>query len=173
MSERRSKLRGIAFVRYETLTLVFEELAERLDLASHGSPRRHAQVSRPLLNIDDRCTELGVDLGHEIGIRHLGVGEHADQVHGILERISILEKRFFVNSIEDDRAVDKQIRFAFGFQHDLSDALTLGASFVYVNLGRGEVRNANVSGKYKDNDLFVLGLMLSFKQLPWRGKLTL
>jgi len=69
--------------------------------------------------------------------------------------------------------VDRQIRFAFGFQHDLSEALTLGASFVYANLGRAKVRTQNVSGKYKDNDLFILGLTLSFKQLPWSGKLTL
>ncbi len=69
--------------------------------------------------------------------------------------------------------VDKQIRFAFGFQHDLSETTTLGASFVYINLGKGNVRNATVSGKYKDNDLFVLGLTLAFKQLPWSGKLTL
>jgi long-chain fatty acid transport protein len=68
--------------------------------------------------------------------------------------------------------VDEQIRFAFGFQHDLNDAVTLGASFVYVNLGGGEVRTASVRGDYEDNDLFILGVTLAFKQLPWSGKLS-
>ncbi len=68
--------------------------------------------------------------------------------------------------------VDEQIRFAFGFQHDLNDALTLGASFVYVNLGGGEVRTASVRGDYQDNDLFLLGVTLAFKRLPWSGKLS-
>jgi len=68
--------------------------------------------------------------------------------------------------------VDEQIRVAFGFQHDLNDALTLGASFVYVNLGGGEVRTASVRGDYEDNDLFLLGVTLAFKRLPWSGKLS-
>jgi long-chain fatty acid transport protein len=66
--------------------------------------------------------------------------------------------------------VDQQIRFAFGFQHDLNDAVTLGASFVYVNLGDAKVRTASVGGDYEDNDLFLLGATLTFKRLPWSGK---
>lgn len=68
--------------------------------------------------------------------------------------------------------VDQQIRFALGFQHDLNDAITLGASFVYVNLGDAEVRTGNVRGDYKNNDLFILGLTLAFHQLPWSGQLS-
>lgn len=68
--------------------------------------------------------------------------------------------------------IDEQWRFAFGAQHDLSDATTVGFSFVYVNLGQGEVRTATVRGDYKRNHLFVLGGTVAFKRLPWSGKLT-
>ena len=66
--------------------------------------------------------------------------------------------------------VDQQIRFALGFQHDLNNAITLGASFVYANLGDSEVRTGTVRGDYKDNDLFILGMTLAFHQLPWSGQ---
>ena len=69
--------------------------------------------------------------------------------------------------------IDQQTRVAIGFQHDISDALLLGASFVYVNLGQGEVRTATVEGDYKHNDLFVVGLTLSYKKLPWAGRARL
>jgi long-chain fatty acid transport protein len=69
--------------------------------------------------------------------------------------------------------VDEQIRFSVGAQHDLGDALTLGASFTYVNLGAAEVRNPSVRGDYKNNDLFIFGTTLAFKRLPWSGKLGL
>jgi len=67
--------------------------------------------------------------------------------------------------------VDEQIRFSLGAQHDLNDALTLGMSFTYVDLGAAEVRNPTVRGDYKNNDLFVFGTTLAFKRLPWSGKL--
>jgi long-chain fatty acid transport protein len=68
--------------------------------------------------------------------------------------------------------VDQQIRFSLGFQHDLNDSLTLGASFTYANLGDSEVRTANVVGDYDENDLYILGFTVAFKRLPWSGKLT-
>jgi long-chain fatty acid transport protein len=68
--------------------------------------------------------------------------------------------------------VDEQIRFALGVQHDVSDSLSLGFSFVYINLGQGEVRSASVQGDYKNNNAFVFGLSLAFKSLPWSGRMT-
>ena len=68
--------------------------------------------------------------------------------------------------------IDQQIRFAVGFQHDLNESLTLGASFTYVNLGDAEVRTDVVVGDYDENELFILGATLAFKSLPWSGKLT-
>jgi long-chain fatty acid transport protein len=68
--------------------------------------------------------------------------------------------------------VDEQIRFAVGAQHDLNESLTLGLSFVYLNLGQGEVRNATVRGDYDRNNIFILGMTVAFKELPWSGKAT-
>jgi long-subunit fatty acid transport protein len=68
--------------------------------------------------------------------------------------------------------LDEQIRFAVGAQHHLNESLTLGLSFVYVNLGQGEVRNATVRGDYDRNNLFVFGMTVAFKELPWSGKAT-
>lgn len=68
--------------------------------------------------------------------------------------------------------IDEQIRFAFGAQHDLSDSLTLGLSFVYINLGKGEIRTASLRGDYERNHFFVFGMTLSFKELPWSGRAT-
>ncbi len=65
--------------------------------------------------------------------------------------------------------IDEQIRFAVGAQHELSDSLTLGLSFVYANLGQGEIRNATVRGDYDRNDVFFIGMTLAFDRLPWSG----
>jgi hypothetical protein len=46
-------------------------------------------------------------------------------------------------------------------------AETVGLSFVYVDLGRGRVSTANVSGDYSANDIFFFGLTLDFKKLWW------
>ena len=69
--------------------------------------------------------------------------------------------------------VDEQVRFSVGAQHALNDAVNLGMSFTYVNLGAAEVRNPTVAGDYKNNDLFIFGTTLAFKRLPWSGKLRL
>ena len=68
--------------------------------------------------------------------------------------------------------IDEQIRFAFGAQHDWSDSLKLGLSFVYLNLGGGEIRKGGLRGDYDRNHAFVFGMTLSFKELPWSGKAT-
>jgi long-chain fatty acid transport protein len=68
--------------------------------------------------------------------------------------------------------IDKQIRFALGAQHALTDSLNLGFSFVYLNLGQGEVRDSTVRGDYNRNSVFMLGCTLAFNKLPWNGKLT-
>lgn len=69
--------------------------------------------------------------------------------------------------------IDEQIRAAIGFQHDLREDLTLGFTFHYVNLGQANVRTASVRGDYDNNELFVFGVTLNFKKLPWSGRATL
>ena len=69
--------------------------------------------------------------------------------------------------------IDRQIRFALGAQHEVSEAFTVGLNFVYANLGQADLRNASVRGHYENYDLFVFGLTLSFDELWWKGRLEL
>ncbi len=77
----------------------------------------------------------------------------------------------------DDRTtvlpIDRQIRAAAGAQYDWSESFALGLSFVFADLGRGEVRKETVRGDYQDNQLFIFGVTLAFKSLPWKGRLAL
>jgi len=68
--------------------------------------------------------------------------------------------------------IDRQIRVAFGLQRQLSPSSSLALSFLYANLGQAEVRTPNVRGDYDDNELFLVGLALNFKELWWSGRLT-
>jgi long-chain fatty acid transport protein len=68
--------------------------------------------------------------------------------------------------------IDEQIRFALGGVYALSESTNLGLSFVYINLGQGEIRTGGVEGDYQRNHAFVFGLSLAFKKLPWAGKWT-
>ncbi len=69
--------------------------------------------------------------------------------------------------------VDEQIRAALGVQYGRGETWKVGANFVYVNLGQGNVRTDNVRGDYQDNHLFVFGFNLDFERLPWSGRATL
>lgn len=69
--------------------------------------------------------------------------------------------------------VDRNIRAAVGGVYSLSDRYDLGLNFVYTNLGKGHVRTRNLRGEYHENHLFVLGITLGSKKLPWAGRATL
>jgi len=69
--------------------------------------------------------------------------------------------------------VDSQIRAAVGARYRLKPSTPLGCSFVYINLGEGNVSNPTVSGDYKRNHAFVFGLTLDFSELWWAGRGTL
>lgn len=68
--------------------------------------------------------------------------------------------------------IDEQIRFSLGGIYSLTESTNLGLSFVYVNLGQGEIRTGAVEGDYQRNHAFVFGFSLAFKELPWAGKWT-
>jgi long-chain fatty acid transport protein len=68
--------------------------------------------------------------------------------------------------------IDEQIRFSLGGVYALTEATNLGLSFVYLNLGQGEIRTGSVNGDYQRNHAFILGVSLAFKELPWAGKWT-
>jgi long-chain fatty acid transport protein len=68
--------------------------------------------------------------------------------------------------------IDEQIRFSLGGVYGLTESTNLGLSFVYLNLGQGEIRTGQLRGDYERNHAFILGLSLAFKELPWAGKWT-
>jgi long-chain fatty acid transport protein len=67
---------------------------------------------------------------------------------------------------------DEQIRFSVGAIHQLSDALQLSTAFQWTHLGDARIDNANLKGKYAQNEIFFLMFNLNFKTLPWSGKAT-
>ncbi len=63
--------------------------------------------------------------------------------------------------------IDERIRVAIGARYQLRSSLVLGFSFVYLNLGSGDVSTATVSGDYSSNDVFIFGVVLDYQALPW------
>lgn len=69
--------------------------------------------------------------------------------------------------------IDRVWTFGVGALHDYSENLRLGFNFAWVDLGDAPVSTGFVSGKYGSNDLYLFGLTLAWKKLPWSGKATL
>ncbi len=69
--------------------------------------------------------------------------------------------------------IDRQIRFGIGTIWDYSDSLSIAFNFQFVDLGNSKVRTPVVRGSYDRNQLFFFGVMLNWKNLPWKdwGKL--
>jgi long-chain fatty acid transport protein len=68
--------------------------------------------------------------------------------------------------------VDRVWTLGVGTRWDYSENTRLGFSFAWVDLGKGRIDNSNLKGKYRSNDLYVFGLNVSFKKLPWSGRAT-
>jgi long-chain fatty acid transport protein len=66
--------------------------------------------------------------------------------------------------------VDEQLRVAGGVVHDLNEALELGFSFVWADLGKARLDNAFVKGNYRPNQMFLFGVTLNWKKLFWSGR---
>ena len=65
-----------------------------------------------------------------------------------------------------DMPIGRQIRYAVGVQHPMRDDLTVGAQFVYVDLGDAKINNSlagGLKGKYSSNDLFILAFNANWK----------
>ncbi len=69
--------------------------------------------------------------------------------------------------------MDRQLRYALGFQYQRSKDVNLGASLVYADYGRAKTRNDTLAGDYERQDLLFLTFNLDWKGVPWRerGKL--
>ncbi len=63
-----------------------------------------------------------------------------------------------------DMPIDRQIRYAVGVQHQLSDRLSVGGALEYVDLGDAKIDNsAALKGEYKDNYFIAFALNMSYK----------
>ena len=63
--------------------------------------------------------------------------------------------------------IDRTIRVAVGALYDLSESVRYGMSFEWLNLGNAKVSDAFVKGEYETNDIFFIGLNITWKKLPW------
>jgi long-subunit fatty acid transport protein len=65
--------------------------------------------------------------------------------------------------------LDEQIRLGVGVIHQLSDDLQFSTGFEWLHLGSADISQANLQGKYDQNEIFFLMFNLNFKKLPWSG----
>jgi long-chain fatty acid transport protein len=69
--------------------------------------------------------------------------------------------------------IDRVYTLGVGGLYDWSESLRLGLSFSWADLGSAPLDKPVVKGKYRKNDLFLFGVSLYWKKLPWSGKATL
>jgi long-chain fatty acid transport protein len=63
-----------------------------------------------------------------------------------------------------DMPIDRQIRFALGAQHQLSETITVGGAVEYVDLGSARISDPNtLTGDYDKNRAFFFALNANFK----------
>ena len=68
--------------------------------------------------------------------------------------------------------IDRQLTLGVGALYDYSDTMKIGFALTWANLGTAPVNNASVKGKYTRNELFLFGVTLNWKKLPWSGRGT-
>lgn len=68
--------------------------------------------------------------------------------------------------------VDRTLTLGVGALYDYSDTMKIGFAFSWANLGTAPVNTASVKGKYTRNELFLFGVTLNWKKLPWSGRGT-
>jgi long-chain fatty acid transport protein len=69
--------------------------------------------------------------------------------------------------------IDRMWTLGVGGLYDWNENLRIGLSFVWADLGDAPLNTRNVKGKYNPNDLFLFGVSLQWKKLPWSGRATL
>lgn len=68
--------------------------------------------------------------------------------------------------------VDRVWTLGVGGLYDYSEKLQIGLAFSWANLGSAPVNNPSVKGKYSRNEVFLFGVTLNWKKLPWSGRGT-
>ncbi len=62
-----------------------------------------------------------------------------------------------------DMPIDRQLRFAVGVQHQMSQSMTLGGSFEFIDLGDGKIDDDTLRGDYQDNYALFVAVNASWK----------
>ncbi|MDJ0969170.1 MAG: outer membrane protein transport protein, partial [Kiloniellales bacterium] len=62
-----------------------------------------------------------------------------------------------------DMPIDRQMRFAVGVQHQMSQSMTLGGSFEFIDLGDGKIDGDTLRGDYQDNYALFVAVNASWK----------
>jgi long-chain fatty acid transport protein len=99
---------------------------------------------------------------------HGGLGVHvrpADRwllMAGFAYTSSAVEDRFRT----PDLPIDRQVRVSVGLEYAVTETITVGGNFTYIDLGRNRIDQtrgpARIAGSY-DADLYMIGLYASFK----------
>lgn len=65
--------------------------------------------------------------------------------------------------------VDRVWTLGVGGLYDCSEKLQIGLAFSWANLGSAPVNDPSVKGNYRRNEVFLFGVSLNWKKLPWSG----
>ena len=59
--------------------------------------------------------------------------------------------------------MDRQIRYAIGAQHQLTENIKAGGAFEYIDLGKAKIDDPTLlTGEYKENRIFALVFNLNY-----------
>jgi long-chain fatty acid transport protein len=126
---------------------------------------------------------IPVSVGGQSGVVPLGFRDTwylAGGVHyRVLDPLTLqLGLRYDSSALKDsDRTtafpIDRVYTLGAGALYDWSETFRLGFSFVWTDLGKAPVDSKFTDGKYRKNDLFLFGVSLYFKKLPWSGMATI
>jgi long-chain fatty acid transport protein len=62
-----------------------------------------------------------------------------------------------------DLPIDRQIRYAVGVQHQLTEQLNLGGSFEFMDMGDAKIKSDSLRGDYQDNRVIAFAVNLNYK----------
>jgi long-chain fatty acid transport protein len=97
---------------------------------------------------------------------HFSIGAHYKPVEDWLLQAGVTYDTSPVDAKDRtaDMPIDRQIRFALGAQHQLSETMTVGGAVEYVDLGSARISDPNtLTGDYQTNRAFFFALNANFK----------
>jgi long-chain fatty acid transport protein len=62
-----------------------------------------------------------------------------------------------------DLPMDRQIRYAVGVQHQLTEKLNIGGAFEFIDLGDAKIKSDSLRGDYSENHIIAVAVNLIYK----------